>query len=91
MIYEWRHGQHQHADFSANSFIDVYQGHVQTLQHILDQREGAYYQLTETIYTLARCADYFSKIYDTVLTRDSTPALGTAGTQITPIDVDELK
>ena len=33
----------------------------------------------------------FSKIHGTVLTRDSAPAPGTAGTQIAPIDVDELE
>ncbi|KAF8256631.1 hypothetical protein EI94DRAFT_1710727 [Lactarius quietus] len=33
-IYEWRTGEQQIAEFSANAYLDVYHGHINTLNHI---------------------------------------------------------
>ena len=46
-------------DFSANSYLDVYQGHIDTFHHIQDQRPGAFHLMMSNIYAQARCASSF--------------------------------
>jgi hypothetical protein len=41
-------------EFSANAYLDVYFGHVNTLNHIAEQREGAYHVMMADIYAQAR-------------------------------------
>lgn len=53
-LYEWRTGDQQTAEFSANAFLDVYHGHVNTLRHIRDKREGAFHLMMADVYTQAR-------------------------------------
>ncbi|KAH9022910.1 hypothetical protein EDB85DRAFT_2293098 [Lactarius pseudohatsudake] len=52
-LYEWRTGAHLPAEFSQNAYMDVYQGHVNTLKHILENREGAFHTMMSDIYTRA--------------------------------------
>jgi Domain of unknown function (DUF6532) len=52
-IYEWRTGEQQIAEFSANAYLDVYQGHMNTLKHIREKREGAFHIMMTDIYTKA--------------------------------------
>ena len=41
-------------EFSANAYLDVYLGHVNTLNHIAELQEGAYHIMMADIYTQAR-------------------------------------
>ena len=52
-IHEWRTGEQQITEFSSNAYIDVYQGHVNTLKHILEKRPGAFHLMMSDIYTKA--------------------------------------
>jgi len=49
-IYEWRTGTHQPAEFSANAFLDVYNGHMQTFAHISENRNRAFHRMMTDIY-----------------------------------------
>ena len=53
-LYEWRTGEQQVAEFSANAYLDVYNGHVNTLKHIQDHRAGAFHLMMVDIYTKAK-------------------------------------
>ncbi|KAI9454589.1 hypothetical protein BJY52DRAFT_1225060 [Lactarius psammicola] len=55
-IYEWRTGTQQAMEFSANSFFDVYQGHVSTLQLIKTNRGNAFHKMMADIYSQADTA-----------------------------------
>ncbi|KAN0126122.1 hypothetical protein V8E53_015374 [Lactarius tabidus] len=52
-LYEWRTGVQQVAEFSANGYLDVYLGHVNTLKHIQEHRAGAFHFMMADIYTKA--------------------------------------
>ena len=41
-------------EFSASAYMDVYQGHVNTFRHILDNRERAFHVMMSDIYSQAR-------------------------------------
>ena len=41
-------------EFSANAYLDVYLGHVNPLNHIAEQREGAYHMMMADIYARVR-------------------------------------
>ncbi|KAF8257639.1 hypothetical protein EI94DRAFT_1817265 [Lactarius quietus] len=49
-IYEWRTGEQQIAEFSANAYLDVYHGHINTLNHIQDKCPGAFHLMMADIY-----------------------------------------
>lgn len=53
-IYEWRTGQHQSKDFTTNTFMDVYQGHVDTFNHIRVHRNSAFHLMMGDIYAQAK-------------------------------------
>ena len=53
-IHEWRSGKHQHTEFSANAYLDVYQGHIDTFHHIQDRRPHAFHAMMSDIYSQAR-------------------------------------
>jgi len=53
-IYEWRTGRHQPTDFSANAFLDVYNGHMFTFHHISENRNSAFHRMMADIYVQAR-------------------------------------
>ena len=52
-LYEWRTGERQTMEFSANAYMDVYQGHVNTFKHILEKRERAFHIMMSDIYSRA--------------------------------------
>ena len=52
-LYEWRTGALMPMGFSANAFLDVYQGHVNTFQHIRDQRSASFHTMMADIYSRA--------------------------------------
>jgi hypothetical protein len=41
-------------EFSTNAFLDVYQGHVDTLNYILNQRTTAFHVMMGDIFNLAQ-------------------------------------
>jgi len=53
-LYEWRTGVHQKLEFSTNTYMDVYLGHVGTFKHILGHRERAFHVMMSDIYTRTR-------------------------------------
>jgi hypothetical protein len=53
-IQEWRTGVQKKAEFSTNAYIDVYNGHVNTFQHIRVNREEAFHTMMADIYQQAR-------------------------------------
>jgi hypothetical protein len=52
-IQEWQTGKHAAKEFSANMYLDVYKGHVNTLEHIRENREDAYHVMMCDIYSQA--------------------------------------
>ncbi|KAI9430135.1 hypothetical protein BJY52DRAFT_1232478, partial [Lactarius psammicola] len=52
-IYEWCTGEQQVTEFSANAYLDVYHGNVNTLTHIRENREGAFHLMMADIYRQA--------------------------------------
>ncbi|KAN0129043.1 hypothetical protein V8E53_013193 [Lactarius tabidus] len=55
-LYEWRHGDQQVREFSANAYLDVYLGHVNTLKHIRENHNGAFHLMMADIYAQANTA-----------------------------------
>ncbi|KAF8260484.1 hypothetical protein EI94DRAFT_1811632 [Lactarius quietus] len=53
MLYKWHTGNEQQAEFSANTYLDVYKGHVNTLQLIKDCQYGAFHTTIVEIYSKA--------------------------------------
>ena len=53
-IYKWSTGEQQIQEFSANAYLDVYNGHVNMLKHILEHREGAFNLMMADIYAQAK-------------------------------------
>ena len=53
-LYEWCTGEQQVTEFSANAYLDVYNGHVNTLKHIQDHRAGVFHLMMVDIYTKAK-------------------------------------
>ncbi|KAH9173947.1 hypothetical protein EDB89DRAFT_2068196 [Lactarius sanguifluus] len=52
-LFEWRTGEQRTMEFSANTFLDVYLGHVNTLNHICENRAGMYHLMMADIFSLA--------------------------------------
>ncbi|KAI9438454.1 hypothetical protein BJY52DRAFT_1195946 [Lactarius psammicola] len=50
-IYEWRTGEQQIAEFSANVYLDVYNGHINTLLQIRERHVGAFHSMMAEIYS----------------------------------------
>jgi hypothetical protein len=57
-IREWRTGIHQPTDFSTDTYMDVYDGHVNTLEHLCDEHPRAYHVMMGELYDLARCVSW---------------------------------
>jgi hypothetical protein len=53
-IKEWETGTHKPMEFSASAFMDVYNGHKNTFEHIRMNREDAFHLMMSDIYTQAR-------------------------------------
>ncbi|KAN0134133.1 hypothetical protein V8E53_008070 [Lactarius tabidus] len=52
-LYEWRSSEQVVAEFSANSYLDVYRGHVNTLNVIRERRGNAFRSMMAEIYSRA--------------------------------------
>jgi hypothetical protein len=52
-IEEWLTGKHIGVDFTSNAFADVYNGHVNTFNHIREGREDAFHVMMADIYSQA--------------------------------------
>ncbi|KAN0137014.1 hypothetical protein V8E53_005011 [Lactarius tabidus] len=53
-LYEWHHGDQQVGELLTNAYLDVYLGHVNTLKHIQENRNGAFHLMMADIYTQAK-------------------------------------
>jgi hypothetical protein len=51
-LHEWRAGTHSPTEFSTDAFLDVYDGHVGTLENLRKTRPGAYHVMMADIYNL---------------------------------------
>jgi len=62
-LYEWRGGEQQHVDFTANLFIDVYAGRSRhcNIFSMARRRRRRYDQMMESVYSFAGCVHYFSQ------------------------------
>ncbi|KAA1474228.1 hypothetical protein DENSPDRAFT_852144 [Dentipellis sp. KUC8613] len=50
-IYEHRTGTHEKTDFSSNTFLDVYDGHIGTLAHMAATHGLSFHKLMSDLYT----------------------------------------
>ncbi|KAF8262615.1 hypothetical protein EI94DRAFT_1704624 [Lactarius quietus] len=50
---EWSTGEYKRYHFTANMYLDVYKGHLDTLDKIENQRKGTYHRMMSDIYYLA--------------------------------------
>ena len=53
-IHEWHTGRYQTTEFSANAYLDVYNGHIQTFRHISENKNGVFHRMMSDIYAMAR-------------------------------------
>ena len=49
---EWATGRHKHQDFSANSNLDAYKGHINSLNNIKATQKGFYHRMMRDIIQL---------------------------------------
>ncbi|KAH9011015.1 hypothetical protein EDB84DRAFT_1445388 [Lactarius hengduanensis] len=52
-LYKWQTGEQQIAEFSTNSYLDIYQGHVNTLELIQEKRSSVFRSMMADIYRQA--------------------------------------
>ncbi|KAF8263224.1 hypothetical protein EI94DRAFT_1832424 [Lactarius quietus] len=52
-LHEWRTGQHVLSDFSVNTYMDVYLGHINTLRLVKEGRYSAFHSMMVEIYAKA--------------------------------------
>ena len=63
-LYKWCTGEQQSTEFSANAYLDVYLGHVNTLKkHIWDRHAGAFHLMMADIYKQAKYILNFVDVY----------------------------
>lgn len=53
-IHEWHSGVHVATDFSSDMFMDVYNGHILSLERIKYERPRAFHLMMAELYNLAR-------------------------------------
>ncbi|KAF8257247.1 hypothetical protein EI94DRAFT_1709340 [Lactarius quietus] len=52
-LYEWHTGEQQNHEFSANAYMDVYAGHMNTLRHVMENWVSAFHIMMSNIYVQA--------------------------------------
>ncbi|KAF8503815.1 hypothetical protein F5888DRAFT_1800104 [Russula emetica] len=52
-IQEWHTGKHKAIEFSANTYLDIYWGNVNTLNHLYNNRVDAFHMMMCDIYSQA--------------------------------------
>ncbi|KAF8257671.1 hypothetical protein EI94DRAFT_1708743 [Lactarius quietus] len=52
-LYEWHTGGQQNHEFSANAYMDMYAGHVNTLRHVMENWVSAFHIMMSDIYVQA--------------------------------------
>ena len=53
-LHEWHTGVQRTKEFSSNTFLDVYNGNVATINHIQEDHNSAFHLMMADIYTKAR-------------------------------------
>ena len=49
-IHKWHSGVHIPTEFSTNAYLDVYNGHIQTLNHISQNRNATFHRMMADIF-----------------------------------------
>jgi len=49
-IHKWHTGSHNPAEFLMNAYLNMYNGHIQTLNHISQNQNGAFHRMMADIY-----------------------------------------
>jgi hypothetical protein len=62
-LHEWRGGEHWVIGFSANMFLDVYLGHINTLKSIKEKNGMAFHSMMMDIYAQARYVVEYTSLY----------------------------
>ncbi|KAI0250408.1 hypothetical protein BJV78DRAFT_1283210 [Lactifluus subvellereus] len=78
---DWRTGKLQVTDFSANTYLDVYQGHVNTFSHIRINRNAAFHVMMTDIYSQASDTSGSPQLKSSVA----------SGVSIAALDLDQLE
>jgi hypothetical protein len=76
-------------EFSANGFLDVYEGHVNTLNYILAQRPDAFHIMMADIYSQARCVQRMF-ICALLIRLFGSALMGAAPAQIAQLPLEDL-
>lgn len=90
-IQEWRTGNHRAVKFSCNSYLDVYQGNVNTLQHIVNNRGDAFHVMMADIYSQARLVLSRAIMIYMLISCHSTKVAGSSSATIATLDLDEIE
>jgi uncharacterized protein DUF6532 len=53
-IKEWKSGEHKAIEFSANAYLDVYNGNVETIKRMRMDHEDKFHLMMSDIYLQAR-------------------------------------
>jgi hypothetical protein len=53
-LHEWGMGKHNSTEFSANTFLDMFEGHVNTFRFILKKHSVAFHVMMGDLYSQAR-------------------------------------
>jgi len=59
--------RHYPSDFLANSYLNVYQGHIDTFHYIQEHRTGAFHLMMLDIYAQARCVSSFINLLSSLI------------------------
>ena len=91
---EWTSGEHKHQDFSANSNLDAYRGHINSLNKIEAKNKGAYHRMMGDIFHLASYVlSYLPTSSEPLITNSSSngqPALPVPELDLAAVDFDEF-
>ncbi|KAH9039951.1 hypothetical protein EDB84DRAFT_1436917 [Lactarius hengduanensis] len=77
-LYKWQTGEQQIAEFSTNSYLDIYQGHVNTLELIQEKRSSVF-----------KFRSMMADIYRQASTVTNTGVY--LGAPVADLDIDDLK
>ena len=92
---EWTSGEHKHQDFSANSNLDAYRGHINSLNKIEAKNKGAYHRMMGDIFRLASyvLSSYLVTCSESLITNSSSngqPALPVPELDLAAVDFDKF-
>ena len=84
---EWHTGVHQSLDFSTDRYMDIYQGHIDSLNYIHERRSGAFHLMMGSIYAEAKWV-VFIKALLVAITNTCYSSSAAVSTQGAPVEID---